>query len=239
MPSDLPNGAPVAVISGANRGIGLATARELLGRGYRLSLGARDPDRMRAALPAPEDSVLVHTFDALAPQTAADWIAATVARFGRIDALINNAGSNERVTLEDDDDDALDRLWAINVKAPLRLTRLCLPHLEATGRGRVVNIASLSGKRVRNPHVGYAMTKFAVMGLTHTIRHVAWPKGIRATALCPSFVRTDMTDAVTKISRAEMTDPETIATLIRTVIELPNTAAVAELLVNCRQEDML
>ena len=92
---------------------------------------------------------------------------------------------------------------------------------------------------MRNAFVGYNMTKFAVMGLTHTTRHVTWDKGIRATAICPSFVRTDMTAETTKVSRDEMIPPETLARIVRNTIELPNNAAVAEVLVNCRLEDML
>ncbi len=227
--------APVALISGANRGIGAAAAAELKAKGWRLSLGVRDPSAL-----GPEDTGSLHfRFDAADPKSAEDWVAATVARFGRIDALVNNAGSNEKVKLTDDNDEALDRLWAVNVKAPLRLTRLCLPYLEACGKGRIINVASLSGKRARNEWVGYNMTKFALMGLTHTTRHVAWEKGVRATAICPSFVRTDMTRAVTKVSREEMIPVETMGELIATLIGLPNTAAIAELLVNCRYEDML
>lgn len=229
----------VIVITGANRGIGLSIAREFLGRGYRLSLGARDPDGLREALGPESDRLLHARFDALLPETASAWVDATVERFGRIDALVNNAGSGEQVALMDDNEEALDRLWAINVKAPLRMTRLCLPHLERTGAGRIVNVASLSGKRVRNAFVGYNMTKFALMGLTHTTRHVAWEKGVRATAICPSFVRTEMSSYTSKVTPEEMIAPETLAELVRTVVELPNTAAIAELLVNCRLEDML
>ncbi|MFD2238252.1 SDR family NAD(P)-dependent oxidoreductase [Aureimonas populi] len=231
--------APVILISGANRGIGAAVAREMRARGWRLSLGARDIAALEALFGPQGEDLAFHRFDALDPASAQAWVAGTADRFGRIDALVNNAGSNEKVKITDDNDAALDRLWAVNVKAPLRLTRLCLPYLEATGRGRIVNVASLSGKRVRNEWVGYNMTKFALMGLTHTTRHVAWEKGVRATAICPSFVRTDMTRNVTKVSRDEMIPPETMAELIRTVIELPNSAAMAEMLVNCRLEDML
>lgn len=229
----------VVMLSGANRGIGLAIARELRRHGYRLSLGVRDADALLSALGPQDDRLLCCRFDAFDPATAQAWVDATVTRFGRIDALVNNAGSGERVSLMDDNDEALDRLWAVNVKAPLRMTRLCLPHLEATGHGRIVNFASMSGKRVRNAFVGYNMTKFAVMGLTHTTRHVAWEKGVRVTAICPSFVRTEMSSYTSKVTPEQMTQPETMAELVRTAIELPNNAAIAELLVNCRQEDML
>ena len=234
-----PDSGRVAIISGANRGIGAAIARELADHGWRLSLGARDPAALDAGFGPPGDRRLHCRFDALDTATATEWVDETVSRFGRIDALINNAGSNERVRIEDDNDAALDRLWAINVKAPLRMTRLCLPHLEATGQGRIVNVASLSGKRVRNPHVGYNMTKFAILGLTHTTRHVSWDNGVRVTAVCPSFVRTDMTASATKVTPDQMIQPADLARLVRTTIELPNTAAIAELLVNCRQEDTL
>ena len=97
----------------------------------------------------------------------------------------------------------------------------------------------MSGKRVRNSFVGYNMTKFAVMGLTHTTRHVTWDKGVRATAICPSFVRTEMSAYTGKVKPEDMIQPETMAHLVRTTIEMPNNAAVAEILVNCRLEDMV
>ncbi len=77
------------------------------------------------------------------------------------------------------------------------------------------------------------------MALTHAARRIGWDKGVRATAICPSFVRTDMTADSTKIGRGEMIDPADFAVLAATVLALPNTASVAELLVNCRLEDMV
>ena len=229
----------VALISGSNRGIGAAIARELIEHDYAVSLGARRTEDLEAAHGSEDDMRIHAEFDAFKPETAKRWIDMTLTRFGRIDALVNNAGSAERVCLDDDNEEALDRLWTVNVKAPLRLVRLCLPHLERSGRGRIVNIVSLSGKRVRNAFVGYNMTKFAMMGLTHTVRHVTWDRGIRATAICPSFVNTRMSSYTGKVQPDEMIQPATLATLVRTTIELPNSAAVAELLVNCRREDMV
>ncbi|NWJ25714.1 SDR family NAD(P)-dependent oxidoreductase [Rhizobium sp. RM] len=233
------NSGRVALVTGAGRGIGLAIAQELAANGYRLSLGARSVAALEAAFGPENEQFHYASFDAYDPASAEAWVSGAVERFGRIDALINNAGLGERVALMDDNDEALDRLFAVNVKAPLRMTRLCMPHLEKSGTGRIINIVSMSGKRVRNAFVGYNMTKFAVMGLTHTTRHVAWDKGVRATAICPSFVRTEMSAYTNKVTPDEMIQPETLASLVRTAIELPNTAAMAEMLVNCRLEDML
>ena len=163
-----------------------------------------------------------------------------MARFGRIDVLVNAAGiSAPRTRLDDPDETGIDAMWRVNVKGPLRLIRAALPHLRAGGEGRVVNIASLSGKRVANENFGYAMSKFALIALTQSVRREGWDAGIRATALCPGFVATDMTAHVTTAPRDKMTRPDDIAALAETLILLPNTATIGELLVNWRLEPML
>jgi len=230
----------VILISGASRGIGRALAGALYARGYSLSLGARDPAGLAASLSGWDPGRLhVGRFEATDWASHACWVAAAQARFGRIDGLVNNAGASSLMTLREPDEAELDRIWAINCKAPLNLIRCALPHLEASGSGRIVNVASLSGKRVRNDHVAYAMSKYALMALTHAARRAGWEKGVRVTALCPSFVRTDMTASVTAVAPEAMIQPDDLAELVATALALPNTAAVAELLVNCRLEDTM
>jgi NADP-dependent 3-hydroxy acid dehydrogenase YdfG len=230
----------VVMVSGASRGIGLAIARKLLEKGYSISAGARDPYDLADTLAtiAP-DRVLCCRYDAADRRSHEAWLDATLKRFGRLDALVNNAGTSNTFSIEDGDEAELDALWAINVKGPLFMTRICLPHLKACGTGRVINVASLSGKRVRNENIAYNMTKHAVMALTHGTRRIGWDHGVRATSICPSFVATDLTDGVTKISREEMIDPEDFAEIAALALALPNTAAMAEMLVNCRLEDTL
>lgn len=230
----------VVMVSGATRGIGRAIAEVLWEKGYALSLGAREPSTLADFCAGKDPArLLACRFDALARDTHADWVARTAAHFGRIDALVNNAGVGEHVGIEGYDEAALDRMFAVNVKAPLSLTQLTLPHLARAGTGRVLNVASLSGKRVANDNAGYAMSKFALMALTHATRRLGWDDGVRCTALCPGFVRTDMTAGVTMLAREQMIDPHDLAELAATVIALPNNAVVAELLVNCRLEAML
>jgi NAD(P)-dependent dehydrogenase (short-subunit alcohol dehydrogenase family) len=224
----------VAMVSGAARGIGRAVTERLLAAGYTISAGVRDPSRAPA-----HASLTAHRFEATERGGAEAWVAETIARHGRIDALVNAAGINPRGTLLEPDEAPFDAMWEVNAKGPMRVIRAAWPHLVAAGEGRVVNIASLSGKRVRNDNLGYAMSKFAVVALTQEVRRLGWDHGIRATCVCPGFVDTDMTAHVTKQPRDTMSRPEDIAALIEAVIRLPNTASVAELLVNCRHEDTL
>ncbi|CAH1672815.1 SDR family NAD(P)-dependent oxidoreductase [Chelatococcus asaccharovorans] len=223
----------IVMVSGASRGIGRAVVELLLASGFRVSAGMRDPSRL-----AETDRLMTHAYEAEDPDNPRTWVAATVARWGGVDALVNSAGINPKVRVSDPEEDALDQMWRINVKGPLRLVRAALPHLEVCGHGRVVNLGSLAGKRVGS-NVGYAMTKFAVVALTHGIRREGRAAGIRATVICPGYVATDMTLADDEIPRHDMSSPEDLAQLVQTALLLPNNAAVSELLVHCQFEPTL
>ena len=230
----------VIMISGANRGIGHAIADTLYDAGYSLSLGARSPDTLADLTGswAPE-RVLIGHYNAEKQETHHQWVAKTVARFGRLDGLINNAGIMEDVSVEDDNDAALDRMWAVNVKAPLSMTRTALPHLRRSGAGRIINVASLAGKAVYGSGIGYSMTKFAAVALSHATRHAGWDDGVRCTALCPGYVATDMTTSVETMAFDQMTEPRDIAEVVATLLALSNKASIAELIVNCRSDVMM
>lgn len=227
----------VALVSGANRGIGRALAERLAATGWSLSLGARDLETLTTAFGPETDKRRHFRFDALDRKSYSDWVGDTLRAFGHIDALVNNAGTSNGFSIEAGDEADLDALWTTNVKGPLFMTRFCLPHLRVSGQGRILNVASLSGKRVRNENVAYNMTKHALIALSHGTRRLGWEDGIRVTTLCPSFVRTDLTSTVTKVRPEEMIQPEDLAELAITALMLPNNAAIPELLVNCRLED--
>jgi NAD(P)-dependent dehydrogenase (short-subunit alcohol dehydrogenase family) len=193
----------------------------------------RDPSRLDG-----NEKLMPFRYNAEDPASAMSWVAATVKRWGAVDALVNAAGINPKVRVSDDGEEALDDMWEVNVKGPLRLVRAALPHLSVCGHGRVVNLGSLAGKRVGS-NVGYAMTKFAVVAMTHGIRREGRAAGIRATVICPGYVATDMTLADDEIPRHEMSRPEDIAQLVETALLLPNNASVSELLVHCQFEPML
>ena len=224
----------VVMLSGANRGIGATIATRLAADGYRLSLGARRLDALAPVAPdIGSDRVLLNYHEATDIDSARRWVEATLDHFGGIDVLVNCAGIVDRTGLESMDEEVLDEMWAVNVKGPLRLTRLALPHLRRSGSGRVINMASLSAKRVKGDAiVGYSMTKYALLALSHAIRQIGWDDGIRVTAVCPGPVATDMMDP----DDDTITQPEDVADLVATMIALPNTASVSELLIGCRLE---
>lgn len=223
----------VAMISGANRGIGLEIARELHRRGYRLSLGVRDPASFH-----PEFDAFVSPYEARDVDAGRRWVDATIARFGRLDVLVSNAGICRMITFENGTDALLDETFDINVKAPFRLVQAALPHLRRAGNARFVQLASLSGKRVKNLNVGYQMSKHAVIALNHAVRRAGWDDGVRATAICPGYVNTDMAAGIADLPPDAMTQPRDLALIVANTIELPNSASVAEVLVNCRHEDL-
>lgn len=223
----------VIMVSGASRGLGLAIAKRLHEAGFTVAAGARNPAAVTVT-----DRLSADRYDAEEAGSAEAWVEAVAARYGRIDGLVNCAGINPKVRVMDASEESLDQMWRINVKGPLRVTRAAIPHLVKTGQGRVINVASLAGRRVGS-NVGYAMTKFAVVALTHGIRQELWDSGVRATALCPGYIATDMTVGETEVSREDMTQPEDLAEMVETLLRLPNNLSVAELLVNCRKEAML
>ncbi len=167
----------VIMVSGASRGLGLAIAKRLHEAGFTVAAGARNP-----AAVAVKDRLSADRYDAEETGSAEAWVEAVATRYGRIDGLVNCAGINPKVRVMDAGEESLDQMWRINVKGPLRVTRAAIPHLVKSGKGRVINVASLAGRRVGS-NVGYAMTKFAVVALTHGIRQELWTA---ACALPPS-----------------------------------------------------
>jgi NAD(P)-dependent dehydrogenase (short-subunit alcohol dehydrogenase family) len=229
----------VAMLSGASRGVGAAIARRLLDEGWHLSLGLRDP--AAAAQFAADDRILARAYDARDPLSAPAWVSATLEHFGRLDALINNAAILHPFTLEEGDEADLDDMWEVNVKAPLRLVRAALPHLRRAGRGRVVNMASTDAKRIRpGAPLGYAMTKHALHAMTQAVRQEAHADGVRATAICPGAIDTQMiADLPGATPKADRLQPDTVAQLVAFLLSLPNQANVAEFVVNTRLESTL
>lgn len=224
---------PVVMISGASRGIGAAAALAMLDAGWAVSLGMRDTSVSKFS----GASVLNCRYDALDPGSEKEWVAETISHFGGIDGLVLNAGIMMKRTVLEATDEDFDMMFAVNVKSPMRLSQLAWPHLQKKP-GRIVVMSSLSGKRVRSAGAGlYGMSKFALTALSQALRQCGKESGIRSTAICPSYVATDMAQGLVSASEEELTRPEDIAILIRTILSLPPSASIAEVPVNWTVEE--
>lgn len=227
----------IALISGARRGIGAAIAQTLLEADYAVSIGLRGGAKPDWAQSVAAERLHIQDYDATDPNAEALWAQAALARFNRIDAVIANAGIMIRKTVIEAEDDDIRQLMEVNVLAPRRLVKAAWQALAESGRGRVIVLASLSGKRVKSAASGsYALSKFAAVALTHGIRQDGYEMGIRATAVCPGFVATDMTVGLTDRAAEAMTQPRDLARMVALLLDLPNEAIVAELAVNCQLE---
>lgn len=223
----------VALISGASRGIGAAIGERLVQEGWAVSLGMRRPEQ-----PVWGPEAHLQAYEATGAEAEADWVAAALERFGRIDAVVANAGIMLPKSVIEASGDEMRAMLEVNVLAPQRLAQAAWPALKASGRGRVAILASLSGKRVKSARAGaYSMSKFAAVALAHGLRHEGFEHGIRATAICPGFVATDMGTSLSDRPAKAMTHPADLARIVAMILDLPNEASVAEFAVNCQLEE--
>ncbi|MBM3502587.1 MAG: SDR family oxidoreductase [Alphaproteobacteria bacterium] len=195
----------IALVTGANRGIGLEICRQLAGRGVRVILTARDQakgDVAAAALRAQGLDVVARALDVTderSVQALAHWIKST---YGRLDILINNAGvlleriygqdANIETDAMDVDVDLVATIINTNTLGPLRTTQRLAPLMPAGGR--IINLASQMGLRswANSNMVGYRVSKTALMGLTANLAKGLAKKGITVNCMCPGWVKTDM-----------------------------------------------
>ena len=183
----------VVLITGGARGLGLVLARQLAAEGARLALVARtelELDAAAAELRATGTEVLAFAADLRDVAQATGAVERTVAHYGQLDVLINNAGVIQAGPLAHMQvEDFADSL-AIHFWAPLHTARAAVPHLRQGGNGRIVNIASIGG-RVAVPHLAsYAAGKFALVGLSDALRSELAADGIRVTTVAPGLLRT-------------------------------------------------
>jgi NAD(P)-dependent dehydrogenase (short-subunit alcohol dehydrogenase family) len=188
----------VAVITGAARGIGLAVARRFLAEGYRVALLDIDGATLAqafAGLGAGERALAIEC-DVAEPGQVQRAIDAVAGRFGRIDALVNNAGIAVFKPLLDTSYEEWQRVIAVNLTGPFLCTQACAPVMLANGGGAVVNIGSISGLRASTLRVAYGTSKAALMHLTKQQAAELGERGIRVNAVAPGPVDTAMAKQV-------------------------------------------
>ncbi len=185
----------VAVITGAARGIGLATAKKFLDEGWRTSLLDIDGPALQKAS-APLADTLAITCDVAEPDQVKAAVERTVQDFGRIDALVNNAGTAVFKPLLDTSYDEWARVLDVNLSGPFLCAQACAPVMIAQGGGSIVNITSISGQRASTLRVAYGTSKAGLKHLTKQQAAELGEVGIRVNAVSPGPVDTAMAKAV-------------------------------------------
>jgi NAD(P)-dependent dehydrogenase (short-subunit alcohol dehydrogenase family) len=227
-----------AIVTGASSGIGLAIARVLGEEGLAITMAARRPEKLDAAVAG----LAADGFDvqAVAANLADEAeitkvVAAHRERYGRLDVLVNNAGVGIGSVVGEIDTKRLDMQLDINLRSIVLFYREALPMLQAAAAEHnnvlVVNTSSISGKRAEGWLSVYSATKHGVVGWTEAMNKELGPHGIKSTALCPAFVDTPMTDFVKEhVAAEEMIRPEDIAESVRYLLKTSPACIVPEIM---------
>ena len=230
------------LISGASSGIGQKIAHKELTQGNRISVGIRDLDSVKNSIICPKrwskDQIIYNEYDAMDNNSAEEWISNTIKEFSGFDTLINSAGVLSKVPFlyKEIDEEEIHKTMRVNFFAVWNLCRLSWKYLSSSKKGRIINIVSMSGKRSKGDLAAYSCSKFALMALSQTMRNKGWDENIRITAICPSWVNTNMSKDIKSINKNDMTQPEDIAEICSTILKLPKQSVPFELSINCNFE---
>jgi NAD(P)-dependent dehydrogenase (short-subunit alcohol dehydrogenase family) len=186
-----------ALVTGGNRGLGLAFVRALAEAGAQVAFVARDEDRNASAvqeLAAAGHAVLAVAGDLTVQDDLERAVETTVSTLGGVDVLVNNAGACFHNPSWDVPDEEWDAVFDLNVRALWKCSRAVGRHMAAAGGGAVVNVGSMSGIIVNRPQwqPAYNASKAAVHHLTRSLAAEWAPQGIRVNAVAPGYVKTDM-----------------------------------------------
>ena len=226
-----------ALVTGASSGIGLAIARTLGEEGYALTVSARRPEKLEQAA----EGLRGEGFEVEAiPANMAeeDHVVAIFAahrqKYGRLDALVNNAGVGIGAPMEEIQTKHLDMQLAVNLRALIIGTREGLPMLREAGaehgKALLLNTASIAGKTGQGWLSIYAATKAAVINFTESTHREAGAEGVQCTALAPAFVDTPMTEfAKGQVPGEEMIRPEDIGEAVRFLLRTSRNCHVPEI----------
>ncbi|MDP9303316.1 MAG: SDR family oxidoreductase [Actinomycetota bacterium] len=174
----------ICLVTGSTAGIGLETARLLVGEGARVVINGREADRAEEAR-AEVGAALAVACDLSEPGAGGQLIAETTAALGPVQCLVNNVGEAYQIGFEDATDEQWDAMWQLNVMSYVRCIRAVLPGMKEAGAGTIVNVSSTAGKRPSTGMPNYSVTKAAVLSLSRLVADLYAKHGIRCNAVAP------------------------------------------------------
>lgn len=199
---------PVAVVTGAGQGIGLATAHRLAATRHRTVLVGRDRGKLERAAAEIAGPTLCVDADLTVPEQVESVFDTVERAWGPAQVLVAGAGSALAAPITSTTDAQWQQMIESNLTAPFRCIRRALPPMLAAGRGRIVVIASVVAKRGEREVSAYAASKHGVLGLVRAVAAEVASSGVTANAVCPGYVDTPMTDATVAAMAARLGMPE-------------------------------
>lgn len=232
----------VALVTGASSGIGAATALELARAGATVALAARRADRLAglvAEIEARGGTALALAGDMAVEAEAIKAVEDTVARFGRIDILINSAGIMQAGGVEGADLAEFRRVYEINVFGTLYTSAAAVPHMLKQGIGDIVNITSLAGRKGGPETNAYSGSKHAANAMTDAMRQELGNRNIRVAILMPGATTTEVAGGITNpdwrnaiaahVSKEGAVQPEEIGQTIVFMLSMPRNVNISEI----------
>jgi 3-oxoacyl-[acyl-carrier protein] reductase len=224
----------VALVTGAGRGIGRATALRLARAGCRVSLAARTAAQLNdvhkeiqdgggEAIAIPTDLTLDQEIERLTEESQKAW--------GTVDILINNAGWGKRAPVVKANVQDWEQTFRLNLRAPMLLAKLLLPNMIAKGEGAIINIGSVAGKTGEANGAAYSASKFGLIGFTQSLYEEVREAGVKVAVILPGFVDTPLIPASRQMDRGKMIQADDIAETVYFVLTSPATCCPVEITV--------
>mgnify|MGYP001820217719 FL=1 len=209
------------IVTGGSEGVGAAAARLFAEAGANLMLVARNRKNLEAIAAELRDKARVSVFpmDVSDADSCADMVKKTLFEFGRSDVLVNNAGFHVRGDVESATADELARTIDVNLRAPIVLTRLVLPHIREAGGGAIINVASLAGRTPVPGSAAYSASKFGLRAFAFSLAEEIRDSGIKLAVVSPGPIATQfILDDIDKTSDLTFSQPMSSAEEVAQVV---------------------
>jgi NAD(P)-dependent dehydrogenase (short-subunit alcohol dehydrogenase family) len=225
----------VALVTGGGRGLGEAICRVLASSGVTVvpvDFRGDSIERLAATITAEGGRAAARRLDVTDDQAVIDAVEGIVSDFGRLDFVINNAGTDLTVSIEEMPIAEWDRILAVNLRAPFVLAKHALPVMRRAGRGHIVNIASTAAKRAWANASAYHASKWGLLGFSHALHVEARASNVKVTAVVCGGMRTPfLLDRFPDIDTSTLQDPRNVAETVRYVLAQPAETVIPEVMV--------
>ncbi len=227
---------PVAIVTGAGRGIGRAIALALANEGYSLCLVARTREELeetRRLCALPLERALIVLIDLADEESAEAVVETTLDLFGRVDVLVNNAGwAPPRTSLTKMRPWDTDRILAVNLRAPIALTKMAAKTMAERGSGAIINIASVAARSMAAGEAVYAASKAGLVAFTHSAFAELGEHGIKVSVIVPGLVDTTLIPNNKRLDRELMLSPDDVAAAVLSIVKSPTRVCPVEVVLH-------